>query len=137
MYFIREAQKSKRILINGLGLGVCLAAILESDVPEKIVVVEKSEDVIKLVGPTFENDSRVEIIHADALEYKPPKGEKYDAVWHDIWPNICSDNLESMKKLHRKYGRRAAWQGSWARGLCELQKKREDEHNRRYRYFSY
>jgi hypothetical protein len=34
------------------------------------------------------------------------KGKRYDMVWHDIWDDICSDNLEGMAKLHRKYGDR-------------------------------
>lgn len=117
-HFIFTAKRNKNILINGLGLGVALTEILKSGDVEKVTVIEKSEDVIKLVAPTFSNDPRVNIIHADAFEWKPPKGEKYDAVWHDIWDNICASNLPEMTKLHRKYGRRTAWQGSWAKELC-------------------
>ena len=64
-------------------------------------------------------DCKLNIICADALEWKPPKGTRYNAVWHDIWDNICGDNLDDMKKLHRKYGRRTNWQGSWCRDQCE------------------
>jgi len=118
-YFIFRARRCKTVLINGLGLGMCITAILESDIVEKITVIELSKDVIELVGPTFKDNPRVEIIQADALEYKPPKGIKYGAVWHDIWTYITGANLESMKKLHRKYVRRTQWQGSWARRECE------------------
>jgi len=117
--FIFRARKCKNVLINGLGLGICITAILESDIVEKITVIELSEDVIKLVGPTFKDDPRVEIIQADALEYKPPRGEKYGAVWHDIRTYITGDNLESMRTLHRKYDRRTEWQGSWAKKECK------------------
>ena len=118
--FIYVAKRyGGRILINGLGLGVCLKAILESDKVGRVTVIEKSQDVINLVGPTFGGDIRVEIINSDAFSYKPPKGIRYSAVWHDIWDNICADNLPEMHKLHRKYGRRCDWQGSWARELCE------------------
>ena len=122
--FIWKAQESKTILINGLGLGMCVTAILKSDTVEKITIIEKSEDVIKLVAPTFKDDPRVEIIHADAFEYKPPKGIKYDAVWHDVWSYICGDNVKDMHKLHRKYGRRTDWQRSWCRSECERQNNR-------------
>ena len=108
-----------RCLINGLGLGMCLAAVLKKETVTHVTVIEKSQDVISLVGDTYSSDPRVEIIHADAFDYAPPKGVKYGAVWHDIWDNICADNLPEMHRLHRKYGRRAEWQGSWCRYRCE------------------
>jgi hypothetical protein len=118
--FIRRAKrKGGHILINGLGLGVCLSAILESDNVGKVTVVEKSQDVINLVGPRFNDDHRVEIINSDCFNYKPPKGVSYTCVWHDIWDYICADNLPEMHKLHRKYGKKCEWQGSWARRKCE------------------
>jgi len=123
MRFVRVASGS--ILVNGLGLGVLLKALLNKPDVTEVTVIEKSEDVVKLVAPTYLKDSRVTIIHADAFEYNPPKGKRYDAVWHDIWDGICTDNLEGMKKLHRKYGRKARFQASWARDLCEYHLKRE------------
>ena len=122
-HFIYNAKRyGGNILINGLGLGVALIEILKSDLVKKVTVVEKSEDVIKLVAPYFSNDKRVKIIHADALEFKPPKEEFYDFVWHDIWDDITADNLPEMRKLHRKYGKKTNWQGSWCRDLCERYK---------------
>ena len=115
-YFIMKAKRCEHVLINGLGLGVALTAILESDIVKTVTVIEKSEDVINLVAKSF-TDPRVSIVHADAFEFKPPKGKRYGAVWHDIWDGICADNLPEMTKLHRKYGRRCDWQGSWAREL--------------------
>lgn len=113
-----------RVLINGLGLGAVLHAILKNKLVTEVWVIEKHDEVIKLVGPSFANDGRVKIIHADALEYQPPVGVKFDAVWHDIWDYICADNIKDMRKLHRKYGRRAAWQASWERDSCERQSRR-------------
>ena len=127
--FIYEAKGD--VLINGLGLGVVLEMILPEPEITSITVIEKDEEVISLVAPSFENEEKLTIIHADALEYTPPKGKRYNAVWHDIWTNITSDNLEDMKKLHRKYGKRCDWQGSWCRHLCEAQ-AREDR-----KYYGY
>lgn len=107
-----------RVLINGLGLGMCAAAALQRPEVEAVTVVEIDRDVIGLVAPHL-NDRRIEIIHASAFDYEPPKGIRYGAVWHDIWDEICADNLPEMHRLHRKYGRRSDWQGSWARELCE------------------
>ena len=118
LFFIWQAKKGGDILINGLGLGVALSAILESEAVVSVTVIEKAQEVVDLVAPTFAHDKRVEIIHADAFEWTPPKGKRYTAVWHDIWDDICVDNLPEMTRLHRKYGRRTDWQGSWCRELC-------------------
>lgn len=105
-------------LINGLGIGVVLQACLRKPEVDHVTVIEISEDVIRLVADHYYDKfgkDKLEIIQEDALEWKPPKGKFYGMVWHDIWPDICSDNWEIMKKLHRKYGRRSLWQGSWCR----------------------
>lgn len=112
------------VLINGLGLGMCIEGILEKKSVKSIIVVEKSKDVIKLVAPTYKTDNRIEIVNADAFTYKPPKGIRFNAVWHDIWPNICSDNLDEMSELHRKYAKITNWQGSWAKAECQRQRRR-------------
>lgn len=109
--------------INGLGLGMVLTAILKKPEVSKVYVVEKSADVISLVAPSFKCDPRVSIIHCDALSLKPAK-VRFDCVWHDIWDNVCSDNLHEMHVLHRMYGRKTNWQGSWERDRCEYLKRR-------------
>ncbi len=105
-------------LINGLGIGMVLSAILRKEGVTDVTVVELSPEVIEMVAPSYQ-DSRVTIVQADALKYKPPVGKHYQMVWHDIWDYICADNLSQMHALHRKYGRRTDWQGSWCRSLCE------------------
>lgn len=122
MHFIYRAKG--KVLINGLGLGVVVQALIDKPEVQEIIVIEKSEDVIKLVAPTYSSNPKVTIIHADAFEYQPPKGVMYDAVWHDIWDDICADNTEGMSKLHRKYGKKTKYQDSWCRDLC-LRMKRE------------
>jgi len=114
--FVRRATGS--VLVNGLGLGVLLKALLGKEEITDITVVEKSEDVIRLVAPYY-SDDRLTIINADSFEYKPEKGKRYNAVWHDIWDYICGDNYTEMKTLHRKYGRRCDYQESWCREQCK------------------
>mgnify|MGYP001566944409 CR=1 FL=1 len=103
-----------RVLINGLGLGFALAAILRKPEVEHVTVVERSPDVISLVAPTYATDPRVTITRADAMTWRPPSGTRYGAVWHDIWTTICDDNKPEMTRLRRAYGRRTAWQGCWS-----------------------
>jgi len=98
-----------------------VAAMLEKKEVDQVVVVEESEDVINLVYPTLQDryGRRLKVVHADALEYKPLRKDRYDVVWHDIWDNLCVDNLPQMHILHRKYGHKCDWQGSWGRWICE------------------
>lgn len=128
------------VLINGLGLGFALAAILnkkahplglnllkddERYVVQHVTVIERSLDVLKLVAPTFTGvpwnaklremrDARVTFVHADAREWRPARGEKFDVAWHDIWDNICGDNLAEINTLKRAYGHKTKWQGAWS-----------------------
>ncbi len=122
-HYIAYYKAKGHCLVNGLGIGMFIKNLLAKDDVTKVTVVEISQDLIDLIAPHYQ-DPRLTIICADALDYQPPKGERYGMVWHDIWDNICADNLEDMKKLHRKYGRRCDWQGSWARGLCESANRR-------------
>lgn len=114
-------QARGRCLVNGLGLGVVVNAMLQRPEVEHVTVIEIAAEVIELVGRHWKAKygDRLEIVHADAFAWKPPQGIRYDVVWHDIWPHISSDNLGAMTRLHRKYGRRCDWQGSWARELCK------------------
>ena len=126
MEFMKKCKRlGGSVLINGLGLGIALSEILKYDNIKKIKVIEKSPDVIKLVAPHFK-DPRLEIIEGDAFTYKPPIGETYDVVWHDIWAFIRVSNLKEMEKLHRRYGRRSTWQGSWCKELC-LERRRKSK----------
>ncbi|MGI9492498.1 MAG: hypothetical protein ACR2QF_08875 [Geminicoccaceae bacterium] len=113
---VRRATGS--VLINGLGIGVVLRNVLAKEDVTDVTVIELSPDVISLVAPHYD-DPRVTIIQSDAMTCKPPKGKRYQVVWHDIWDYICADNLPDMHKLHRRYGRIADWQGSWCRRECE------------------
>jgi len=124
-YFVRQATGD--VLINGLGLGWVVEALFQKEEVKNITVIEKSLDVCKLVAKHYEDKcptgKTIRIIEDSAFDYKPPTGKRYNAVWHDIWDNICGDNIEDMKKLHRKYGKRTDWQGSWCRGECERANK--------------
>lgn len=118
-----------RVLVNGLGLGFALKAILAKPEVECVTVVEHSEDVLNLVAPTFLgfawdqrmasavsviNRERVYFIHADATQWRPVQSEKFDVVWHDIWDQISDGNLPQIKELKAAYKHRGRWQGAWS-----------------------
>ncbi len=118
--FLRRA--TGHVLINGLGMGCCLQVALSKDDVTHVTVVESNPDVVAIVAPHFPD---ADIICADAFDWKPPQNTRYNAAWHDIWPDICSGNLPDMHRLHRKYGRRVDWQGSWSRPQLEARRRRE------------
>ena len=121
-HFVYVARGS--VLVNGLGLGVLLKVLLNRIGITEITVIEKSPDVIALVGDTYRKDSRVTIIEADAFTWQPPKENFYDFIYHDVWDDITSDNLPEMAKLHRKYGKRCTYQESWCKDECLRAKRR-------------
>jgi hypothetical protein len=104
-----------RVLIHGLGIGMCAAAILSKAEVGHVLVVEKDEDVIELVAPTLREryGDRIEIVQGDAYHWRRKPGQMWECAWHDIWDMISPDNLKPMKKLVKRFENRAIWQGCW------------------------
>lgn len=127
---LRFIDRAKgRVLITGLGLGEVT----------HVTVIEKSPDVIRLVAPTLLErfGGRLEIIEADAYTWKPPKGARWDYAWHDVWDNICTDNLPLMAKMHRHYGRRCGFQDSWRKGTLKRIRREEKKEERRRSFWGF
>ena len=96
-----------RVLTLGLGLGYFAFHASEKSNVERVVVVERSRDVIDIFKtyllPQFPNGDKIEIVEADAFQYmqeKMPYG-KFDYVFADLWHD-ASDGLEMYRKL-KKY----------------------------------
>lgn len=122
--FIRNAHGE--VMIAGLGIGLLLEnlkpLVAEGKVT-RIVVYEKYQDVIDLVGNRYAG-MPLEIRCADIMEYIPPKREKYDTLYFDIWPHACADNLKDVAILHNRWKfhkRPGGWMDSW---LCKFLRKR-------------
>ena len=119
-------------LIGGLGLGIIVEACLRHPEVTKVTVIEIDKDVAKMVGDYLFGkwgSDRLEIIVADLLTWKPPKGVKYGMAWFDIWPSICQDNWDEMKLLQRRYGAKANYKSSWGRHEI-IRMNREDRRPR-------
>ncbi len=110
-------RRGGQVLMSGLGLGLVFESILRP--PEgrvqQITVLEASEDVIQLVAGHMRKRyaDRLQIIHADAFTWQPPKDARYSVVWHDIWPNPFAVPEAEVEKLHQHYAPYADWQDSW------------------------
>lgn len=126
LWFLDSIDIDTSVLINGLGLGMAVNAVLLHGATH-VDVVELSKEVIEIVGPNFADDPRVTIHHADAFEITWPRGTRWTLAWHDIWPDIDSNNLPQMRRLHERYRRRTEWQGSWQRDGCLRVKRNQDQ----------
>lgn len=109
------------VLLHGLGIGMVARMCLLKDEVRRVTVVEILPEVAEHVGGWLGDrfGDRVEIVVGDALTWRPEPGRQWDVVWHDIWDDICEDNRPAMNTLHRRFGRRSAWQGSWSRGWLD------------------
>lgn len=121
---VREAERRRatRVLVNGLGLGMVVAAMLTIESVEHIDVVDIDPDVIALVGPHYEQmattmGKTVTIHHGDAYTMTWPAGVQWDVAWSDIWPDLRLTNLGDMTRLSRRYRHRVNWHGYWGREL--------------------
>jgi hypothetical protein len=128
------------VFIAGLGLGMILHPILAKPEVTKVTVIEKYSDVVALVEPTLPKKDletgRVNIIVADVLEWKPLKGQNWDCIYFDIWPDICTENLKDMAILHRRFCRHkrpGAWMNSWMRSTLLGERRREQKQEREAR----
>lgn len=136
MEFIDKAKGD--VMIAGLGIGLILENLkpkVESGEVKSIVVYEKFQDVIDLVYPIY-SDMPLEVRCEDILTYKPPKGEEYDTIYFDIWPNISTDNLPEMALLHQRWKnrkRKDGWMNSWMRDYL-VRERRAEQRECRYWY---
>lgn len=122
---IAEATaRGGNILITGLGLGLVAEAILRATTDKacRIIIVEKSADVIRLVSPLLRSryGDRIEIIEGDAFTWEPPAARRFTVGWHDIWPDPCAtENIEEMNRLELHHAQWCDWQGCWPRTYLE------------------
>lgn len=123
------------VLIAGLGIGMVLHPILSNPNVRRVTVIEKSADVIALVAPHVQPKElaakKLTVVHADIFDWKPIKGTRYDVIYFDIWPDVCTDNLEEIAKLHRRFksyknsDNPCAWMSSWCHERLKTHKRQE------------
>lgn len=126
------------VLIGGLGMGMIIIPMLLSDSVKSITVLEINAELINLVKPHLTayakkrgKARKLNILHGDVYTY--PKASlpgPFDTIYMDIWPDICGDNWEDMKRLGRLYRGRLnkanpnAYIGYWEKARCQYYAKR-------------
>lgn len=127
------SRANGNVLIAGLGLGMVLTSILDKEEVKSVTVIEKYQDVIDLISPNYKSD-KLSIICADIFEWKPVKGTKYDVIYFDIWPDICTDNLDEISRLHNKFkfslnrSNPNSWMDSWCKEELKYYKRRDSRY---------
>jgi hypothetical protein len=126
--FLSHARRGA-VLVAGLGLGFILPPVLARPEVTSVTVVERSADVVALVGPSLA-DPKLRLVTADIDTWRPPRGTRYDTIYFDIWPNACEDNLPHVARLHQAFkgylnrANPAAWMGSWQAVTLRAQRRR-------------
>lgn len=110
------------VLIAGLGIGLILQPLIDAPDVLSITVIERSADVIALIGPHYQTP-KLTIIEADAYMWTPPK-KAYNVIYFDIWPDVPnSDNREEISGLKKRY-RAALKKGGRSYAWCEERARR-------------
>ena len=79
-----------RLLVLGLGLGYFPFLLAEEETVEKIVIVEYSEEIIRLFTdhllPYFPHEEKISVVRGDAFEYlRKVSPDDFDYVFADTW----------------------------------------------------
>jgi len=117
--FIRASKGD--VLIAGLGIGMVLWPLIHKEEVSSITVIELHPEIIKMIEPIFaplakEQGIELKVICDSIFDWKLPQGAMWDTIYFDIWNDICGDNYDEMKVLHRRFSRRrppGGWMGSW------------------------
>lgn len=95
-------KKAKgNVLVAGLGLGMFIHNIMNKPGVKSITVVEKSKEVIEMVGKYFKDCEKIKIINEDIFNYK--SNIKFDFAFFDIWKDISFDNIKDFEILDEKF----------------------------------
>lgn len=94
------------VLVTGLGLGMVAAGMLAKRPETRLTIIEREAHVVSLVKPALVErfgGARVEVIVANAYEWLPPPGVRFDYAWHDVWPTLSPDNIAKFARMRRHY----------------------------------
>lgn len=89
-----------RVLTSGLGIGLFPVLASRRSRVKHIDVVERSSEIIELVGRQLQSRPKLEIIHADLYEFLATTRRRYDFIYLDIWPDPFGP-IEDVDKATR------------------------------------
>ena len=131
------------VLIGGLGLGMIVCPLLRKPTVRTITVIEQDPVVIALVEPAVRRWGQANVglervreslavVQADVYTWRPAKGQKFDAIYFDVWPDISEDNLTGIARLHNRaksWKRPGAFMDSWQAGNLRNMRRADRRRN--------
>jgi hypothetical protein len=145
-FLMNASRAGGDVLVGGLGLGMILVPLLKMDNVTSVRVIEKSEGVVALVVPPLLEylgplGRKLSVVQGDILTWKPEPKTLWDCIYFDIWADICTDNLDEIATLKRRFARRlnrnnpSAWMGAWQEERLRSLKRREQAEEREQRWW--
>lgn len=109
-----------RVLVGGLGLGLCATILARRPSIEQVTVVEKSVDVVKLVAQHLRVPrGKLQVVVGDLFEYlRRPATTEYDYAFHDVWQSDSLGTLLTTVLPLRAASVSNGWVKSDARVIC-------------------
>jgi hypothetical protein len=89
------------VVVAGLGMGFYVYNIIRRPEVERVIVVEKDRDLVRLFDRAIDRlqwkgRNKFELVIKDALEYKPD--HHVDFLYADIWPFLGDSEALSLTK---------------------------------------
>jgi hypothetical protein len=84
----------KDVLVGGLGLGYAVTVLEQNWRVKNIVVVEKSQEVIDLVGPYIKNQ-KTTVIKEDIFNFLKDTKEYFNYAFYDTWHSDSETTLHT------------------------------------------
>lgn len=104
-----------RVLTSGLGIGLFPFLASRKSKVKKIDIIERSSEVIELVGKQLQCLPKLEIIHADLYDFLATTRRRYDFIYLDIWPDHIGPikdvdrATKAAQRCLRRYGQVRVW----------------------------
>lgn len=111
--FVRAAHGD--ILIAGLGMGLILPPLLQRRATRSVTILEENPHIIEAISPHFQHP-KLQVLQADAHKWRPKRGQKFDSIYLDIWPDYSIHSIGEARELGRRYH-------SWLRPVSPEAKK--------------
>lgn len=101
-------RSSGRVLVAGLGLGIVVHQLVKNPAVTEIIVVDREQDVIDLVGPLLPKDARIKIVHEDfdlftdrmSMQDWSPDTILWDlAVWSSRKEQLANQNRVCFQRV--------------------------------------
>jgi hypothetical protein len=107
--FKMVGNPSGRVLVGGLGIGYIASILQEKKNIEKLIIVEKAKEVIRLVWPYLYFDlKKCQIIQDDIFDFAKDCGP-FDYIYLDIWRGTSEseflDTVLPLRQLYRKWAK--------------------------------